>query len=349
MHQPLNNIAAVVLAAGKSTRMKSKLNKLLVMFEDKPLVHHVRDACLQAGIQQIIMVIGPEMQAVKSSLGDSIQYAVQHERLGTGHALMQARPLLKNFKGDLVVLVGDHPFITDESILCLLKHHRASHAAATLLTAMYEQPPAQGRIVRDSTGKVIKIVEEKDATPEEIRIKEVNISTYCFDAQVVLPLLDELGADNVQKEYYLTDIVAILLRHHYRVEAIPYEDNKIGVGINSRLDLATALKIMRDDYLKKLMLSGVTVIDPASTFVDSTVSIGADTIIYPYTYIEKGTTIGPDCVIGPQAKLSASQIGKGAKIQFAVIDNCEIKDGARVGPFEYIKDGMPVLNRNQIS
>jgi len=306
MNQSLTNIAAVILAAGKSSRMKSKINKLMVMFEDKPLVQHVRDACAQAGIERIVVVIGPEARDINDSLGNSVEYAIQHDRLGTGHALMQARQKLKDFQGDLVVLVGDHPFITPESILYLINHHRESQAAATLLTALYEQPPAHGRIVRDKSGKVVRIVEEKDASAEEAKIKEVNISTYCFDTQSVLPLLDELDVDNVQKEYYLTDIVAILLRHRYRVEAIPYDDNKIGVGINSRWDLAVALKIMRDDYLKKLMLSGVTIIDPASTFVDSTVKIGSDTIIYPYTYLEKGTIVGTDCAIGPQVKLSSA-------------------------------------------
>lgn len=344
MNQSLDNIAAVVLAAGKSTRMKSKLNKLLVMFENKPLVHHVRDACLQAGIKKIVMIVGPEMKDIEASLGDSVEYAIQHDRLGTGHALMQARPMLKNFNGDLVVLVGDHPFTTAESIFCLLKHHRESHAAATLLTAVFEQPPAQGRIVRDRTGKVVRIVEEKDASPDEAKIREVNISTYCFDAQIVLPMLDELGADNVQKEYYLTDIVSILLEHHYRVEAIPFEDNKIGVGINSRVDLAIALKIMRDDYLKKLMLSGVTIIDPTSTFIDSTVKVGADTIIYPYSYLEKGTVVGADCVIGPQVKLSAARIADGSQVQFAVIENSEVNNNMKIMPFEYYKDGKKVQN-----
>lgn len=339
MNKALDNIIAVILAAGKSSRMKSKINKLMIMFENKPLVQHVRDACVQAGIKRIIVVVGPEATDMTTSLGNSVEYAIQHDRLGTGHALMQTNQNLKNFHGELVVLVGDHPFITAESILYLINHHRESQAAATLLTAIYEQPPAYGRILRDKSGKVVRIIEERDASAEEAKIKEVNISTYCFDTQIVLPLLNELDVNNVQKEYYLTDIVAILLQHHYRVEAIPYEDNKIGAGINSQWDLAIALKIMRDDYLKKLMLSGVTIIDPDSTFVDSTVKVGPDTIIYPYSYLEKGTSIGADCIIGPQTRLSSAKIANGVKIQFSVIENSEINAGNKIGPFAYYKAG----------
>jgi len=342
MEKKIQNVGAVILAAGKSTRMKSKINKLVSPFEGKPLVQRVIDACQairleSTQLQKIILVVGPDSTEIQDSLGDTVLYAIQHQRLGTGHALMQSKPLISEEIEHIVVLAGDHPFVTPECLEHLITSHLKETAAATILTAVYEEPPAYGRIIRDNAGNILRIVEQKDATEAEKNIREVNISTYCFQVKAVLPLLSTLQANNVQEEYYLTDIIELLLKQGEQVQAIPYHDNCIGVGINNRVDLAKAYSLARNKHLEKLMLSGVTIIDPNSTFIDSSVEIGNDTTIYPFTYLENGTKIGSDCKIGPHVKITNSTIADEVTIEFAVIEDHEIITGEKIGPFVHLK------------
>lgn len=336
MKNLFQNVGVVILAAGKSKRMKSKVNKLMTKFEGKPLIQRVYDACRENPFEKIMMVIGPDSPEIPALLGDSVAFAIQHERLGTGHALMQARPLIDKTIEHIVLVVGDHPFITPESLKLLVSEHKKHEAATSLLTVTYDDPPGYGRIVRDQVGRILKIVEQKDTTPEEAQIKEVNISTYCFHVPTVIPMLGELQSDNAQHEYYLTDIIELLLQRGHRVQAIPYHDNTVGLGINNRVELAKALEVARKKYLEKLMISGVTIIDPHSTYIDSTVKIGTDTTIYPYSYLEEGTIIGTDCRIGPNTKITQSQIGDAVTTQFTVIENSKIPGGRQIPPFSQI-------------
>ncbi|MCK5739220.1 NTP transferase domain-containing protein [bacterium] len=333
--QPL--VGAVILAAGKSTRMKSKTNKMMTLFEGKPMIRRVTDACQDAGIRQLVIVSGPEAQNLRSALKNDAEFAIQHERLGTGHALMQAKPFINEDIENIIVLVGDHPFISAEAINYLISEHQQNAAAASLLTVSYENPGTYGRIVRNQLGKIVRIVENKDATEDEKKINEVNISTYCFNVKKALPLLEELGTNNVQKEYYITDIVEILLKKGERVQALPYSDNRIGIGINNRVELANALQVARVDNLNRLMVSGVTIIDPNSTYIDFSVTVGQDTVIYPFSYIEKGTRIGNDCQIGPNVRLTDAGIGNNVKAEFVVVESSDVPNATVMQPFTHLK------------
>lgn len=241
----MREIRAVILAAGKGVRMKSDLPKMVHDLLGKPVVQYVADACRNAGIETIYVIVGSGAEQVKQALGPDYQYVLQEPQLGTGHALMQVRPLLKDYKGDLLVLVGDCPFITTDALNKLIIKHQKSSASATFLTAVFEQPPPYGRIVRDNNGKVIKIIEEKDALPQIKAIKEVNSSHYCFKAEIVLPLLSKINNNNTQREYYLTDIIEILTNEHFSVETLQEEDTRLVFGINDARDLAEAIKILQ--------------------------------------------------------------------------------------------------------
>ena len=337
--QKIKNSASVILAAGKGTRMKSGLNKLLHEISGNPLMKYVADTVIEAGIEKNIIVIGKNGDELKKEVGGEFEYAVQEEPLGTGHALICAKEHLKGFSGDLCVFVGDAPFLTAEIVKNLIQKHRKTNADATLITTIFPKTPPYGRILRDRTGKIIRIVEAKDATQDELKIKEVNTSHYCFKSDIVLPLLSEINNDNFQKEYYLTDIIEILVNHKRKVDNLLVKDYHMVLGINNREDLATALKIMYQQKNKYFMNSGVTIIDPESTYIDNSVKIDIDTIIYPFTFIEKNSTIGSGCVIGPFVKITNSLIEENCHIQYASIDNSTLAKGSVFGPFANLKEG----------
>ncbi len=240
----IREVRAVILAGGKGTRMKSEISKMVHELHDRPIVQYVAEACKDAGIKDIYIIIGFGAEDVKTVLGKDYNYVLQKEQLGTGHALMQAVPILKDYSGDLVVLVGDSPFITSAVIERLFKKHQKGSAEATFVTTIFENPPPYGRIIRDKYGKVNAIVEEKDATPEIKTIKEVNTSHYCFKSEVVLPLLEKIDNKNEQQEYYLTDIVGILVENGYKLDTLLEEDNKVVYGINSKEELDNANKLI---------------------------------------------------------------------------------------------------------
>lgn len=235
----------IILAAGKGTRMKSDTVKVTMQISGKPIVKYVVDACIGAGIKRIIVGVGYKAENVIESLGYDFEYVLQKKQLGTGHALMQTRELLKNFIGDLVVLVGDAPLINSKIIGNLIQHHQETDADATLVSTYFDNPPPYGRVVRDKNNRVIKIVEEFDASPEIKMIKEVNSSHYCFKAEVVLPLLSEIKNDNVKKEYYLTDIVEILTKHGKKVETYSVVDPRFILGINTLEEFLTCEEMLK--------------------------------------------------------------------------------------------------------
>jgi bifunctional UDP-N-acetylglucosamine pyrophosphorylase / glucosamine-1-phosphate N-acetyltransferase len=241
-------ITGVVLAAGQSTRMFDsgvKQSKLALELAGKPIIKYVTDTLIKSGIKRNIIIVGYQADEIKQLLDSTFEFVIQKERLGTGHALMQVRDYLKNYTGDLFVVVGDSPFLTTEVINILVNKHRLTGAAATILTACYDNPPDYGRIIRDENGKLLKVVEVKDANKEELAIKEVHTSHYCFRAEVVLPLLSEIKNNNAKKEYYLTDIIEILFKHNHLVETIQAEDTVVGMAINTMEDFIEAEKTMK--------------------------------------------------------------------------------------------------------
>jgi len=240
--------AAVILAAGRSTRMKSDLNKVLVPVQGRPIIRYQIDALKEVKIESIVVVIGYQADRVKEELGSEVEYVYQREQLGTGHALLQAEEKLKSFGEnlDLIIIVGDNPYLKPHNIRRLIDDYRKSGADAAFISVVFESPPAYGRVIRDKKGKVKKIVEELDATPEQLKIKEVNSSIYCFKASAVLPLLSEIKNDNVKKEYYLTDIIEILESRGFRVDALISSDQKVAKGINTQEELGTAEEELKE-------------------------------------------------------------------------------------------------------
>lgn len=330
-------IVSVILAAGKGTRMRSGMTKLMHDLCGKPVVRYASEASMKCGIKRNIVVVGHCAEAVYEALGEKFEYVVQKEQLGTGHAFRQALPLLKGFKGDLLVFNGDGPFLTSEIMEQLISHHQRTGAAATILTALLPDPGNYGRIVRGLDGSVVKIVERKDASLVEYKINEVNSGVYCFQSKVVLPLLRELDRHNSQGEYYLTDVIGLIFGRNLPVETVISPDHNVVLGVNDRIELAVALKVFREKILEDMMRSGVTIMDPSTTYVDSTVRIGQDTIIYPFTYIERNTVVSENCLIGPHARLTNVRVGRGATIQSSVIIDSSVKAGTAIAPFTYLE------------
>lgn len=240
----IGRLASVVLAAGKSTRMKAGTNKVLLPILGKPMIRYQLEALRAAGIEKVFLIVGFQAEQVKAELGNEVDYVLQAEQKGTGHALIQARKKLLSLGPglDVVVTVGDIPYLTAKLLEDLIRLHTQSGAAATIVTAVFDTPPPYGRVIRDGQGRVVKVIEEFDATPQERLIKEVHVSIYCFKAAVVLPLLDEIKNDNAKKEYYLTDIIGILTGHGHQVETLVSDDPRITLGINTPEDLAKAEK-----------------------------------------------------------------------------------------------------------
>lgn len=309
----VNRYAAIIMAAGKSTRMRSAIPKAAHPICGKAMTRHVIDACLGAGIGDLVVVIGHEAEKVRAALGEDVAYAYQTEQLGTGHACMQALPHIPEEVTDVVVLPGDTPLITAEALAGLIGAHSSEANSATLLTAVLDDASHYGRVVRDPFGAVLRVLEAKDAGEAELAIREINTSIYCFDRALLAENLALLRTDNAQGEYYLTDVVELLGGSGNRVGAVVAAHSAETLGINNRVELATAAAAMRERILERLMLSGVTVVDPKTTYVDCDVEVGADTVIQPCTIIESGSRIGSNCEVGPFARLAGVTLADGKR------------------------------------
>jgi bifunctional UDP-N-acetylglucosamine pyrophosphorylase/glucosamine-1-phosphate N-acetyltransferase len=317
----VDKIKAVVLAAGKSTRMKSQRSKVLHPILGREIIRYLLDSLLACGIaeQDIVIVVGDNRAEIEKALGNKFPFALQKEQLGTAHALLSASALLAGHSGDLLVLVGDNPYISTVELQKLIAVHRRDRAQCTFISAVFpHHPPPYGRVIRDGQGRVSGIVEEKDASPEQRQIREVNASIYLFANRVVFPLLAGIGNDNAKKEYYLTDIIAILRRENMKVEAVQADDCDIAIGINDRRDLQAAQKKFNSLIQDRLMLEGgVTILQAETVTIEHDVEIGRDTVIFPCTYLAAGTRIGKNCSIGPFAYLKNARVGDGETISFA--------------------------------
>ncbi|CAM4486482.1 bifunctional UDP-N-acetylglucosamine diphosphorylase/glucosamine-1-phosphate N-acetyltransferase GlmU [Paenibacillus macerans] len=330
---------AIVLAAGQGKRMKSKLYKVLHPVCGKPMVGHVLSAVQQAGCERTIVVVGHGAEAVKSYLGSSAEYVLQEQQLGTGHAVKQAGPLLAGEEGTTVVICGDTPLVTAETLEALVELHTRKGAAATVLTAKMDNPQGYGRVIRGENGTVERIVEQKDCSPEEAAVQEINTGTYCFDNAKLFAALEKVTNNNAQQEYYLTDVIGILVQAGEIVEGYAAQDHRESIGVNDRVALAEAEALMRERIVRRHMLGGVTVIDPASTYIGADVAIGSDTVIYPGTVLAGRTVIGEDCVIGPASQIEDSVIHDGAKVKHSVLSQAEVGKETTVGPFAYLRPG----------
>ncbi len=319
------NLTAVILAAGKGTRMKSKLPKVLHKVGGHPMLEHVMDAAEAAGCRDNVVVIGHGAELVRELVGSRARIALQAEQLGTGHAVLQAADTLKDFTGTVMILCGDTPLLEAEELEKFYAEHVKSGAAATVMSAMMEDPFGYGRILRDANGDVAGIVEQKDASEEQKLIKEINTGNYCVEAPLLFEVLRTLGNNNAQGEYYLTDVLAKLRAMGKKVGGVVTADSEMIMGVNSRRQLAEAEGVMRRRVLEKLMDEGVTVMDPASTFVEKSVKISPDTTIYPYTWLQGETVIGEDCEIGPCVRMENVKVADGCRCEFTHIHDCEVK------------------------
>ncbi|MGM7684083.1 bifunctional UDP-N-acetylglucosamine diphosphorylase/glucosamine-1-phosphate N-acetyltransferase GlmU [Cytobacillus sp. Hm23] len=333
----MKNRFAVILAAGQGTRMKSKLYKVLHPVCGKPMVQHVVEEVTKIGVSQLITVVGHGAEQVKEQLGNSSDFVLQKEQLGTGHAVLQAAPQLEQQDGITIVLYGDTPLITEATMKSLLEHHEHTKAKVTILTAIANDPTGYGRIVRDDIGKVEKIVEHKDANHQELSIKEINTGIYCFDNKALFHALKKVSNNNSQGEYYLPDVVGILKNEGETVSVYQTQSFSETLGVNNRIQLAEAEQIMKERINNYHMLNGVTIIDPHSTYISPNVQIGQDTIIHPGAIIEGDTVIGTDCTIGPHTELKNCQIGNRSVIRHSVAHQSEIGNEVNIGPFAHIR------------
>ena len=331
------NKNAIILAAGKGTRMKSKLHKVLHQVCGKTMVEHVLTQLQAADIQNIVTVVGYGADTVKDALGDQVRYALQKQQLGTGHAVMQTEDLLGELAGQTLVVSGDTPLFTAATFNHLFQYHEQRHAAVTILTSKAPDPPGYGRIVRNEIGIVERIVEQKDASVEEQAIHEINTGVYCFDNQKLFAALKRLTNDNAQGEYYLTDVIGILKEEGEIVTAYQMEDFDESMGVNDRSALAKATKIMQKRINTQLMKDGVTLVDPETAYIDTDVQIGQDTVIEGNVVIKGRTTIGADCLIGAGSRIEDSTLHDDVTIMSSTLERSEVHSGADVGPNSHLR------------
>lgn len=307
-------LKAVILAAGQGTRMKSKMPKVVHKVMGKCMVEHAIAAAKQAGADAICVVIGHGADIVKSQIQSEVTYVVQDQQLGTGHAVKCAKEFIGT-EGETLILFGDTPLITGETLDRLVKTHRFTGNAITVLSACIDNPTGYGRIIRDLDGTFVKSVEHKDATEEERLCNEVNSGMYVFDSAQLYTALDELTNNNAQGEYYLPDTLMIIRDRGFNVDAMPVDDPTEIEGVNSRVQLAHAEEVMKSRINRKLMESGVTIIDPATTYIESSVTVENDVVIYPNTFLMGDTCVRTDSVIGPFSYIKDSTIEEGSEIE----------------------------------
>ena len=332
-------VTAVLLAAGQGTRMKSSLPKVLHPLCGKPMLWHVLEALKEAATEKPVVVVGHGAEEVTKYLGDSAQTVLQEPQLGTGHAAMQAESLLRDKTDYVIVTYADMPLLRGETFKRLVETQRLNPGPLSLLTVIAEDPRGFGRIVRKADGTVEAIVEEYVATPEQQQIKELNVGAYCFKADWFWDALHRIEKNPKKGEYYLTDIVEIAVKDNLPVQAVLHDDFIETIGINTRVHLSEADAAMRLRINREHMLNGVSMMDPASTYVEAGVKIGRDTTILPNTYIHGRTEIGEGNVIGPNAIIRDTKIGNHCKILASVMEGAVLEDDVDMGPFARLRKG----------
>ena len=334
----MSELLTITLAAGKGTRMKSELPKVLHKVAGKSMVQHVVDTAENLNPKQNFVIVGYKGEKVKAETEGNLEFVEQKKQLGTGHAVQQVADQLKNFTGNVLVLYGDTPLLTESTLKELIAKHNDKEAAITVLTTKVDNPTGYGRIIRDDD-KIVKIVEEDDTNQKEAKIKEINTGICIFDSQLLVESLAKLDNDNAQGEYYLTDVVKILAEQNKLVTGLMTDNQQETIGVNTRRHLAKANQILRDRICNYHLDNGVTIIDPTNTYIDAEVEIGQDSIIHPFSFIQGESLLEEKVVIGPQSKIVDSQIGSGTEIKNSWVIGSQIGADSSVGPYAYIRPG----------
>ncbi len=335
----MSGLKVVILAAGQGTRMKSKVPKVLHKVLDKTMVDYVIDASVEAGAEDICVIVGHQSAMVKAMIGTRVKFALQKEQLGTGHAVMQAGDFISD--GNILVLCGDTPLIRPETIKELSDMHNSGGSDVTVVSMKADDPTGYGRIVRENNA-FAKIVEQKDADEEQKKINEVNTGVYIFKADALKAAFEKLSNNNSQGEYYLTDTLEIIKNNGGKVDIMAAEDADEFLGVNSKLQLSQATDIMKKRINEYHMLNGVTIMDPENTYIGIDVKIEPDTIIYPGCMLEGKTEIGTDCIIGPNCRIQSSIIHNGVTVQSSFLIQAEVDNYSTVGPFAYLRPNSKI-------
>ncbi|KQX57734.1 MULTISPECIES: bifunctional UDP-N-acetylglucosamine diphosphorylase/glucosamine-1-phosphate N-acetyltransferase GlmU [unclassified Paenibacillus] len=335
-------LMGIVLAAGQGKRMKSKLYKVLHPVVGKPMVEHVVDTLQHIEVTKTLVIVGFGAEAVKGHLGDRVEYALQEQQLGTGHAVLQAKDALGEEEGMTVVICGDTPLISEATLMSTIELHELSGASATILTAKLDEPHGYGRIIRGEDGRVARIVEQKDCSSEEAAVQEINTGTYIFDNRKLFKALASVTNNNTQNEYYLTDVIGIMTGGGEVVQGYCMEDSAESIGVNDRVALAEAERLFKARINREHMLNGVTIVDPLNTYIEKDVTIGMDTVLLPGTILRGRTVIGEQCTIGPQTEIIDSTIRDEVTIKQSVLQDAYVDNEASVGPFAYLRPGANI-------
>jgi bifunctional UDP-N-acetylglucosamine pyrophosphorylase/glucosamine-1-phosphate N-acetyltransferase len=343
-------LAVVIMAAGMGTRMKSKLPKVLHPLLGQPLLGHILAAVTPLAAENVVIVTGHEAERVQAALGQvagvadlPLTYVLQSPQLGTGHAVQQTAPGLVDRADTVLVIPGDLPLLSTATLQTLIDTFRAGDSPVVMLTAEVADARGFGRVTRRTDGSVAAIIEEVDCTPDQKLIREVNVGAYVFDAQWLWENLDQLPV-SAKGEIYITDLVGFAVEQGRSVTANVLRDPVEVIGVNTRVHLAEAEQALRARINRAWMLAGVTIVDPATTYIDTSVTIGQDTVIQPNTYLVGETAIGQDCVIGPGSFVADSTVGDGCLLRFSVVESARIEDNVDIGPFSHLRKGAHLAN-----
>ncbi|HEY6041072.1 MAG TPA: bifunctional UDP-N-acetylglucosamine diphosphorylase/glucosamine-1-phosphate N-acetyltransferase GlmU [Anaerolineae bacterium] len=331
------SLAIIILAAGQGTRLASELAKVLHPVAGRPMIEYAVMTASEISPVKPIVVVGHQAERVRALIGDRAHYVEQRELRGTGHAVMQARELAQGRADTVMVTYGDMPLMKADTLRALRAKHEQAGACMTMLTVHADDSMQFGRIVRDSTGKVLKIVEESEATDDELKIRELNCGFYCFAESWLWDHLARLTPSPTKQEYFLTDLVEMAVKENAPLATVTLSDPTEARGINTRVQLAQVDKIARDHIRERVMLAGVTLVDPGATYIDADVEIGADSVIYPGTYLQGKTKIGKGCQIGPNAQIRDSLIGDACEINASWLEQATLQDHVEIGPFCHLR------------
>jgi bifunctional UDP-N-acetylglucosamine pyrophosphorylase/glucosamine-1-phosphate N-acetyltransferase len=351
---PYRPISAIVLAAGEGTRMRSRTPKVLHTLCGRPMLLHVVESLSALPLDRVVIVVGRESDEVRTTIPPllstsmPVEFVEQTVARGTGDAVSVALTAAHfddpDRDDDVIVLAGDQPLLLPETLAGLARVQREEDAAAAVLTAMLDDPTGLGRVVRDADERVARIVEDADATPEELDLHEINTSIYCFKRNLLAPALRRITPTNAQGEYYLTDAIEVLRSAGHRVVASIADDPDEALGVNDHAQLASAEAVLRERINLRWMRAGVSIVDPARTYVDATVELGADVRLLPGTLLEGATALGPGCVVGPDARIVDTTVGADTVIQSSVVRNAEIGDRCQIGPFAHLRPGTKLAD-----